>query len=136
MICRRRNLGVQSDGVNDTLSKTAAIMEENVPQTETDHSGGQIRLPDAPVLVVSGSGATWLTSDGEIVEESLDQAARSVAKTPPLLVHRLATSRKLGINPFTALDILELFAFARPATVACQRLAGLPVPWAWQNQRR
>jgi len=125
MICRRRNLGVQSDGVNDTLSKTAAIMEENVPETETDHSGGQIRLPDAPVLVVSGSGAIWLTSDGEIVEESLDQAARSVSQTPPLLVHRLATARKLGINPFTALDILELFAFVRPATSCLPTPRGL-----------
>lgn len=77
--------------------------------------GGEILLPSASVLVVFGEKSVWLTADGEIEEESIHLTRTRVEKTPPLLVHRLSVARKLGVNPFTAFDILELFAFALPA---------------------
>ncbi len=76
---------------------------------------GDILVPDAPVLVAGPAGAVWLDRDGEIHQ----LAAAAVAKRlrdgpPPLLCHLPATARRLGRDPFPALDILELFAFARP----------------------
>ncbi len=90
-------------------------MSNSEAEQEKSTSGGDIRLPDAPVLVVSGVKSVWLTADGEIEEESISATLTRVGDTPPLLVHRLSVARKLGINPFTAFDILELFAFAYPA---------------------
>ncbi|MBE7636465.1 ATP-dependent DNA helicase [Sneathiella sp. P13V-1] len=90
-------------------------MEENQTDRQKGDNGGEIRLPEAPVLVVYGSHVTWLTSDGEIVEESVNEAIPKIGDVPPLVIHRLATARKMGLNPFTAFDILELFAFTCPA---------------------
>jgi len=90
-------------------------MPENPPEQEITPSGGDIRLPAAPVLVISGGKSIWLSSDGEIEEESIEAARLKVNDSPPLLVHRLSVARKLGLNPFTAFDILELFAFTHPA---------------------
>jgi len=90
-------------------------MSENHPEQEISSSGGEIRLPDAPVLVVTGDRTVWLSSDGEIEEESIEAARLKVNEAPVLLVHRLSVARRLGLNPFTAFDILELFAFTFPA---------------------
>jgi len=90
-------------------------MLENQPEQEISSLGGEIRLPDAPVLVVTGDRTVWLSSDGEINEESIEVARIKVNQAPVLLVHRLSVARKLGINPFTAFDVLELFAFTYPA---------------------
>ncbi|MEH6474649.1 MAG: ATP-dependent DNA helicase [Sneathiella sp.] len=90
-------------------------MLENQPEQEISSLGGEIRLPDAPVLVVTGDRTVWLSSDGEIDEESIEVARIKVNQAPVLLVHRLSVARKLGINPFTAFDVLELFAFTYPA---------------------
>ncbi|GLQ07986.1 DNA helicase [Sneathiella chinensis] len=68
-----------------------------------------------PVLVTSGDKSIWLTADGEIAEESLAETQRKASDASPLLVHRLATARRLDLAPFTAFDILELFAFTFPA---------------------
>ncbi|PHQ72001.1 MAG: helicase [Sneathiella sp.] len=76
---------------------------------------GDIRLPEAPVLIVSGEQAIWLTADGEIESEPHQAAAARATKTTPLVVHRLNTARRLGVNVFEAFDLLELFAFAHPA---------------------
>lgn len=90
-------------------------MSDSEPEQQIKQTGGAIRLPDAPVLVVSGKNTVWLTADGEIEEESIRSAQNRVGDTPPLVVHRLFAARKLGVNPFTAFDILELFAFVYPA---------------------
>ena len=75
---------------------------------------GEVKLPDAPVLVLGGDGGYWLTTDGEMAKTSLDETAARVVSQQPLLVHRLNVARRLGINPFPAFDLLELFAFAFP----------------------
>ncbi|MBL4666817.1 MAG: ATP-dependent DNA helicase, partial [Sneathiella sp.] len=90
-------------------------MSEIEPEQGISSHGGEIRLPDAPVLVVTGDRTVWLSSDGEIEEESIEAARIKVNQAPVLLVHRLSVARKLGLNPFTAFDILELFAFTYPA---------------------
>ena len=75
-----------------------------------------VALPDAPTLVVGLGRAAWLSQDGEV--EMLDRKAaadRLRGAPPPILCHAPAAARRLGIDPFPAHDLLELFAFARPA---------------------
>ncbi len=89
-------------------------------------SGTDALLPPAPVLVAGARGAVCLEASGEVHE--LDHcAARAVARgaTMPLVCHRPATARRLGIDPFPALDALELFAFTRPAQFCLPTVRGL-----------
>lgn len=72
-------------------------------------------LPDQPILVGGQAGATWLDSTGEIKTLSPGEVKRRVsAGTKPILCHLPATAKRLGIDPFPAFDLLELFAFVRP----------------------
>ncbi len=85
----------------------------------------RIRLPDAPVLIADHRGATLLSQDGEL--ETLDKQAayQLVRDVPPILCHAKATARYLGHAPFPCFDILELFAFVRPAHFAAPTPRGL-----------
>ena len=85
-----------------------------------------VRLPDAPALVAGVRGAAWLSPDGEIETLALDQAARRLgAGPPPLVCHARATARRLRTEPFPACDLLELFAFVRPARFCLPTPRGL-----------
>ena len=84
-----------------------------------------IRLPIAPVLVAGLRDAAWLSPSGEFTRVSLEEAALRVRGRPPLLCHAPATARRLGIERFPALDLLELFAFVRPARFCLPTPRGL-----------
>ncbi len=80
----------------------------------------------APVLVAGARGALWLTSDGEVAElDHATAAARARAGPPPVVCHAPATARRLQSPVFAALDVLELFAFARPAEFCLPTPRGL-----------
>jgi ATP-dependent DNA helicase DinG len=83
------------------------------------------RLPDAPLLAAGLSEAVWITGDGEI--EHLDPAAATAraGSAAPVLCHAKATARRLGCAPFAAYDLLELFAFVRPASFCVPTPRGL-----------
>ncbi len=85
----------------------------------------RIVLPDAPALVVGLRQAVLLTPDGEIEELPLHDAARRVRRQPPMVCHRLAVAARLKVEPFAALDLLELWAFARPATFCLPTVRGV-----------
>ncbi len=86
----------------------------------------RILLPEAPAIVAGHGRATLLTPDGELLTlRGPDAAARLRALPPPLLVHAPATFRRLGLGPRPAYDLLELFAFAAPATSAAPTPRGL-----------
>ena len=93
-----------------------------------------VRLPDAPILVAGLRRAVWLTPDGEIATLKPAEAARRARDRPPVLCHGPATARRLGCDPFPAFDLLELFAFVRPARFCTPTpagfaaLFGLPAP--------
>ncbi len=87
-------------------------MGENPDKTDTNR---EIRLPDVQAIVLGGDGGYRLSSDGEITKSSLEETAVYVVNNPPLLVHRLNIARRLGIHPFPAFDLLELYAFTYPA---------------------
>ena len=70
----------------------------------------------APALVVGVRIALWLEPDG--VAEEIDHAEaahRARAGPPPLVCHAPAVARRLRLDRLAALDLLELYAFVRPA---------------------
>ena len=88
--------------------------------------GPALSLPEWPALAAGAARAVVLTADGEM----LDLAARDVAGAlhdlgPPLLVHGPACWRRLGLQPLPAYDLLELFAFVRPAEAVVPTPRGL-----------
>jgi ATP-dependent DNA helicase DinG len=73
-------------------------------------------LPDGPALAAGAAGGALAFPDGSF--EALAPAAlaarlREVA--PPIVCHLPATLRRIGATRLAAADVLELFAFARPA---------------------
>lgn len=85
-------------------------------------------------LVLRGDGAVVMSPEGEVSTLSLAQARGLAERTPLLLCHARLAAARLGAEPATALDILELYAFVRPAQFAVPTPKGLaqtlelPVP--------
>ncbi len=95
----------------------------------------RVRLPEAPALVAGAGGAAWVSPAGEVETLPLDRAAARLAVSPPPLVcHARATAVRLGTSRFDAHDLLELFAFVRPARFCVPtprglaEALGLPLP--------
>ena len=75
-----------------------------------------VRVPDAPSLVAGVSSAVWCEADGTVVGlRHTDAVDRLHSGSAPIVCHVKSLARRLGTAPFPALDILELFAFVRPA---------------------
>ncbi|MCG8692055.1 MAG: ATP-dependent DNA helicase [Minwuiales bacterium] len=84
-----------------------------------------VRLPEVPALAVGGGSAAWLTPDGELLEVGPAEAARLARDAAPMVCHAPATAARLGVNRFPAHDLLDLFAFARPAQFCLPTIVGL-----------
>jgi len=85
-----------------------------------------IALPDAPSVVAGHGRAAVLTPDGELLLLPTAEAAALLRTLPPpILVHAPATFRRLGLRPGPAFDLLDLFAFVRPAHTAAPTPRGL-----------
>ena len=70
----------------------------------------------ADVLVAGASGALLLNGDGEIDELTAADARRRWEAGPaPLVCHAASLRRRIGARDAPALDLLELWAFVRPA---------------------
>ncbi len=98
-------------------------------------SAARTRLPEAPAVVAGVRGAVWLTPAGEVETVDLSEAARRLgAGEVPILCHGKAVARRLGMLRFPCHDLLELFAFVRPARFCLPTIEGLaqalllPVP--------
>jgi ATP-dependent DNA helicase DinG len=85
----------------------------------------KIAIPAAPALAVGVAKAAWLSPDGEIEILSLSEATARARRVPPFLCHARAMARRLNISVFPAYDLLELYAFARPALFALPTPRGL-----------
>jgi ATP-dependent DNA helicase DinG len=83
------------------------------------------QLPDAPVLVAGPRGALLLGADGEVQALSLPEAALAARARPPIVCHMPALARRLDTERFPALDLLELWAFVRPARFCLPTPRGL-----------
>ncbi len=85
-----------------------------------------IALPDAPSVVAGHGRAAILTPDGELLLlSSADAVGLLRTLPPPILVHAPATFRRLVMRPGPAFDLLELFAFVRPAYTCAPTPRGL-----------
>src|SRR5437867_2455121 len=84
-----------------------------------------VLVPQAPVLVAGFREVLWLNPDGEIEALAPAEAGSRVERETPMLCHARATARRLDIPEFPALDLLELFAFVRPARFCVPTPRGL-----------
>src|SRR3954447_1776563 len=71
---------------------------------------------DRPVLVVGLKDAVWRFSDGTLRRLPHGEAMRLARVEAPLLCHLPAVCRRLKSERFPAFDLLELYAFVRPAS--------------------
>ncbi|TVR81652.1 MAG: ATP-dependent DNA helicase [Rhodospirillales bacterium] len=83
-------------------------------------------VPDAPALTVGVRTSIWLTPAGEVLTLSRnDVVGRLEGGEVPILCHAPAAARRLAMPPFPAYDLLELFAFVRPARFCLPTARGL-----------
>jgi ATP-dependent DNA helicase DinG len=85
----------------------------------------RVLVPQAPVLVAGFREVVWLTPDGEIEALAPAGARNRIEHETPMLCHARATARRLDMPAFPALDLLELFAFVRPARFCVPTPRGL-----------
>ncbi len=81
--------------------------------------------PQSAALVAGHGRASILTADGELATGTPAEIGRLLADAMPLLVHAPVTLRRLGLRPRPAFDLLELWAFVRPACPAAPTPRGL-----------
>ena len=81
----------------------------------------------APAMVAGARLVTWLSADGEVEELSAAAAIAKAGDALPIVCHALATAARLGARSFAAYDILELFAFTRPAQFCLPTPGGLAI---------
>ncbi|MGD9538041.1 MAG: ATP-dependent DNA helicase [Alphaproteobacteria bacterium] len=85
------------------------------------------RTVAGPALACGVRRAAWLDASGELLTLSLDEAVArlNAAEAPPLVCHARGVARRLGVKPFAARDLLELYAFVEPATFCLPTPRGL-----------
>ena len=84
-----------------------------------------VLVPQAPVLVAGHREVLWLSPDGEIEVLTPAEARGRVERETPMVCHARATARRLDLQEFAALDLLELFAFVHPAKFCVPTPRGL-----------
>jgi len=77
------------------------------------------------VLVAGFAEAVWLRPDGRVEQLEPQVAARRALVEGPIVCHAPATFRKLKSQRAPAADILELYAFVRPASFCLPTPRGL-----------
>jgi len=87
----------------------------------------EILQPETCALVVGVRAAYVVEASGEVVSLSFGEAARKIrqADAPPIVCHARRTGQRLGLDSLRAFDVLELFAFAKPAQFCLPTPAGL-----------
>ncbi|MFV1918423.1 ATP-dependent DNA helicase [Sphingomonas sp. MJ1 (PH-R8)] len=87
-----------------------------------------------PALHASHGGIWVATPDGEVRGISRGEAIRLAADTPTLVLNAPLVAQRLGYAELSGLDLLELFAFLRPARFmvptpkGLAAVTGLPTP--------
>jgi len=82
-------------------------------------------LAEASAVVAGASRAVVLSPDGEVERMPVAAAGALVRRHPPVVCHARALARRLGVEAFPAFDVLELFAFVRPAAFCLPTPKGL-----------
>ena len=82
-------------------------------------------LHNIPVFYPHGTRLIWISTDGEICTLDQEAIAVELAKGPVLLCHRRWSEARAGSEISNFLDIMELYAFIRPARFALPTPIGL-----------
>ena len=83
-------------------------------------------IADYPILYPTVKANNWVSTDGEVCSVAQRDLAQILASEhPPLICHRSWTEKKLGLKLDKCLDILELFAFVKPAEFCLPTPAGI-----------
>jgi ATP-dependent DNA helicase DinG len=90
----------------------------------------RVLVPRAPALVAGFREILWLSPEGEIEALSPSEARARLEHETAMVCHARAVARRLDILSrdwagFAALDLLELFAFVRPAQFCVPTPRGL-----------
>ncbi len=97
---------------------SAASMNRSTPTSKSTEF-------TAPAMVAGARLSTWLSTNGEVEEFSGAEALTRASKQTPIVCHAIATASRLGARSLTAFDILELYAFTRPAQFCLPTPGGL-----------
>lgn len=98
------------------------MVDSNLPQTES----APARRLDMPALSAEHRGAVLVSPDGSLEPLTPAAAVRRISDgLVPVVCHASATARRLNTAPFPALDLLELYAFVRPAKFCRPTPSGL-----------
>ena len=82
-------------------------------------------LHDAPVFYPAGTRLIWISDAGEITVIDRATAAVRLARQIPVICHRRWTEARAGQEIDTCLDVMELYAFVRPARFCLPTPRGL-----------
>ncbi len=82
-------------------------------------------LPDVPAVTADWTAGAIISADGEVSTAPVKKIAAEIAGTKPILCHGPATAARLQVAVFPAHDVLELFAFVRPAQFCLPTVAGV-----------
>ena len=80
-----------------------------------------------PVVVADWGDTAILHTSGEIEVLAAERAGLVVGQQPAMVCHAPATARRMGLTKLAFADVLELFAFVRPAQFCVPTPDGLAV---------
>ena len=94
--------------------------------TSPARAAAQTRLPAAPAIAIGVREAAWLPPEGAAELLNLSETARRIAAgSTPFVCHARAVALRLKLARVRAFDVLELFAFVRPARFCVPSPRGL-----------
>ena len=82
-------------------------------------------LHAAPVFYPAGTRLIWISDAGEIAAIDRQTAAARLARQVPIVCHRRWSEARAGHEIATCLDVMELYAFVRPARFCLPTPRGL-----------
>ena len=81
--------------------------------------------PTHPILIAGLNDAVWVAPGGKPARIGHGPAVSNARTQPPLVCHLPALCRRLKTERFPAFDLLELYAFVRPASFCLPTPRGL-----------
>ena len=101
-----------------TTGALGEVLEKN-PESRT------ISMPEVAALVCGAGRAVVLSADGELETITFTAAAERASRTPFMVCYAPVVRRRLGLASLRVFDVLELFAFVRPARFCLPTPRGL-----------
>ncbi len=84
-----------------------------------------LTLISLPVLIPGYASHTWLSEDGEVLTLDGREVGLRLREETPLVAHGPAAAKRLHCEASKFIDVLELFAFVRPARWCVPTARGL-----------